>query len=51
MCHCDKSFEEFQHGHHDGYFANKNASVSANLLFCWPDALHVFSSIKQMLLG
>ena len=34
MCHCDKSFEEFQHGHHDGYFANKNASVSANLLFC-----------------
>ena len=25
------SFEEFQYGPHDDYFANKNASVSANL--------------------
>ena len=30
---CDKSFEEFQYGHHDDYFANKNMSVSANVSF------------------
>ena len=30
---CEKSFEEFQYGHHDGYFANKNVSVSANRIF------------------
>ena len=28
---CYISFEEFQFGLHDDYFANKNASVSANL--------------------
>ena len=48
---CDKSSEEFQYGHHGGYFANKNVSVSANHIFCWPDASHDFSAIYLMLLG
>ena len=42
---CDKSFDEFQYGHHDGYFENKNVSISANRIFCWPGTSHDFSSI------
>ena len=38
----DKYFEEFQYGNQDGYFANKNVSVSANLIFCWPNASYDF---------
>ena len=34
----DKYFEEFQYGTNDGYFAIENVSVSANLIFCRPDA-------------
>ena len=48
---CDNSLEEFQYGHHNGYSANKNVSISANLSICWPDASHYFSSIELMLLG
>ena len=48
---CDKSFEECQFGNHDGIFANKSVSVSVNLIFCWPDASHDFTSISLMHLG
>ena len=34
--------------HHDGYFANKNVNVSANLILYWPGASHDFSSIHLM---
>ena len=42
---CDTSFEEFQYGHHNGYFAKKDVSVPAKLILSWHDALYDFSSI------
>ena len=42
----DKSLEEFQYGHHDGYFANKNVGVSANLIDGWLEGSHYFFQLN-----